>query len=64
MREYTTKEMKEFRANPYTFKVTKNKLYFTAEFKEAFWIGYKTGVSLRKLLEDLGYRCRRNPWNG
>ena len=37
MKEYTAKEMKLLKANPYTFKVTKNKLYFTIEFKEAFW---------------------------
>lgn len=55
MKEYTAKEMKALKANPYTFKVTKNKLYFTAEFKEAFWIGYKAGTAPRKLLEDLGY---------
>ena len=36
MREYTSKEMKLLQANPYTFKVTKHKLYFTTEFKEAF----------------------------
>ena len=38
MKEYTAKEMKVLKANPYTFKVTKNKLYFTIEFKKAFWI--------------------------
>jgi len=36
MKEYTAKEMKLLKANPYTFKVTKNKLYFTIKFKEAF----------------------------
>lgn len=55
MREYTAKEMKALKANPYTFKVTKNKLYFTSEFKEVFWTGYKAGTAPRKLLEDLGY---------
>ena len=34
------REVKLLKANPYTFKVTKNKLYFTAEFKEAFWMAY------------------------
>ena len=29
MKEYTAKEMKVLKANPYTFKVTKNKLYCT-----------------------------------
>lgn len=29
MKEYTPKEIKQLKANPYTLKVTKNKLYFT-----------------------------------
>ena len=36
MREYTAKERKLLLANPYTYKVTKNKLYFTVAFKEDF----------------------------
>lgn len=55
MKEYSAKEIKLLKANPYTFKVTKNKLYFTAEFKETFWTGYQAGVAPRKLLEDMGY---------
>ena len=55
MREYTAKEIKLLEANPYTFKVTKHKLYFTAEFKEAFWTGYQAGEAPRKLLSDFGY---------
>lgn len=55
MKEYTSKEIKVLKANPYTFKVTKSKLYFTAEFKEAFWIGYQAGITPRKLLLDMGY---------
>lgn len=55
MREYTVKEMKLLKANPYTFNVTRNKLYFTAEFKEAFWTAYQAGVAPRKILGDLGY---------
>ena len=55
MREYTAKEMKLLNANPYTFKVTKNKLYFTIEFKEAFWTAYQAGYAPRKILQDLGY---------
>ena len=55
MKEYTAKAMKLLNANPYTFKVTKNKLYFTIEFKETFWTAYQAGVSPRKILEDLGY---------
>ena len=55
MREYTAKEMKVLKANPYTFKATKNKLYFTARFKEAFWNAYQAGMSPRKIIEELGY---------
>jgi hypothetical protein len=55
MKEYTVKEMKLLKANPYTFKVTKNKLYFTIEFKEAFWTAYQAGMAPRKILEDFGY---------
>lgn len=55
MKEYTAKEMKILKANPYTFKVTKNKLYFTIEFKEAFWTSYQAGLTPRAILEDLGY---------
>ena len=55
MKEYTAKEIKLLKVNPYTFKVTKNKLYFTVEFKEAFWMAYQAGVAPRKIMEDLGY---------
>ena len=55
MKEYTVKKMKLLKANPYTFKITKNKLYFTIEFKETFWTAYQAGISPRKILTDLGY---------
>ena len=55
MREYSTKEMKLLRANPYTLRVTKHKLYFTIRFKEAFQTSYEAGNSPRKVLEELGY---------
>ena len=55
MREYTTKQMKQLNLNKYTLKVTKNKLYFTAKFKEDFWIRYQAGDAPRKIIADLGY---------
>lgn len=55
MNEYTAKEIKLLSANPYTYKITRNKLYFTIEFKEAFWNAYQAGLAPRKILEDLGY---------
>lgn len=55
MQEYTPKQIKKLEANPYTLKVTKNKLYFTIKFKEDFWINYQAGNAPRKILSDLGY---------
>lgn len=55
MKEYTPKQIKKLEANPYTLKVTKNKLYFTIKFKEEFWINYQAGNAPRKILSDLGY---------
>ncbi len=55
MKEYTKKELKELNDNPYTLKATKNKISHTAEFKRVFWTKYQTGMSPRKILEELGY---------
>jgi hypothetical protein len=55
MKEYTGKQITQLKANPYTFKVTKNKLYFTAKFKEDFWVSYQAGNAPRKIMQDLGY---------
>ncbi len=55
MREYTAKQIKELKVNPYTLKVTKNKLYFTIKFKEDFWTSYQAGNAPRKILKDFGY---------
>ena len=55
MQEYTPKQIRELKANPYTYNVTKNKLYFTSKFKEDFWISYQAGNAPRKILTDLGY---------
>lgn len=55
MKEYTEKQIKQLKANPYTLNVTKCKLYFTAKFKEDFWISYQAGNAPRKILSDFGY---------
>ena len=55
MKEYTPKQIKVLQANPYTFKVSKMKLYFTVKFKEDFWIRYQAGNAPRKIMQDLGY---------
>lgn len=55
MRAFTQEQIKKLKKNPYTFKVTTNKLYFTAKFKEDFWISYQAGNAPRKIMQDLGY---------
>ena len=55
MRTFTEEQIKQLKKNPYTFKLTKNKLYFTAKFKEDFWISYQAGNAPRKVMHDLGY---------
>ena len=55
MKEYTVKQIKQLERNPYVFKVTKHKLYYTAKFKEDFWLSYQAGNSPRKILIDFGF---------
>ncbi len=55
MKEYSTKQIKQLMANSYTLRVTKNKLYFTKEFKRDFWTSYQAGNAPRKILTDFGY---------
>ena len=55
MKEYTAKQRKELEKNPYVLKVTKHKLYYTAKFKEDFWISYQAGNTPRKILIDFGF---------
>ena len=52
MKEYTEKQIKELKKNPYVFKVTKHKLYYTAKFKEDFWVSYQAGNTPRKILSS------------
>ena len=46
---------KRVEKNPYVFKVTKHKLYYTAKFKEDFWVSYQAGNTPRKILRDFGF---------
>lgn len=55
MKEYTVKQIKELEKNPYVYKATKHKLYYTAKFKEDFWISYQAGNAPRKILADFGF---------
>ena len=55
MIKYTRKQQKELEKNPYTYKVTENRLFFTKEFKKVFWIKYNAGMSPRAIIKELGY---------
>lgn len=55
MIKYTNKQQKELQKNKYTFKVTKNRIFFTKEFKKIFWTKYQAGLSPRKIMEELNY---------
>lgn len=54
-RTYTKEEQAILQKNPYTFKVTDNSLFFTAEFKRSFWASYQAGETPRTILRDRGY---------
>ena len=55
MKEYTAKQIKQLEKNPYVFKATKHRLYYTAKFKEDFWVSYQAGKTPRKILTDFGF---------
>ena len=55
MIKYTKKQQKELEKNPYTYKSTENRIFFTKEFKKVFWIKYNAGMSPRAILKELGY---------
>lgn len=55
MKEYTPKQIKELEKNPYVYRATKHKLYYSAKFKEDFWISYQAGNAPRKILSDFGF---------
>lgn len=55
MKEYTSKQIKELEKNPYVYKATKYMIYYTAKFKEDFWVSYQAGNTPRKILSDFGF---------
>ena len=55
MTKYTKKQQEELMKNKYTFKVHKDRIYFTKEFKQLFWTKYQAGLSPRKIIKELGY---------
>lgn len=55
MREYTSKQIKQLEKNPYVYKVLKCRIYYTAKFKEDFWVSYQAGNTPRRILADFGF---------
>ena len=54
-RESTAEEQAILKENPYTYRVFRNSVRFTIEFKEAFVSQYEAGMSPRKIVEGFGY---------
>ena len=53
--KFTTEQIEQLSANPYTYSVSANHLLFTREFKELFWKEYCGGKSPRTILRACGY---------
>ena len=52
---FSDEEMAILHQNPFTYKVTRNTLLFTREFKELFLAEYNAGSIPRQILIDHGY---------
>ena len=52
---FTLEQIEQLRSNPYTYKVTNSKIFFTAEFKKAFYQKRQAGLTLKETILALGY---------
>ena len=52
---FTLEQIEQLRKNPYTYKVTDRKIFFTAEFKKAFYQKRQEGLTLKESFISLGY---------
>lgn len=52
---FTPEQIEQMRRNLYTFKVTERKIFFTKEFKQAFYEKRQQGMPLREIIVALGY---------
>ena len=52
---FTENEQKLLKRSPYTYQVTAQEIYFTAEFKQMFWDLYRSGTSAVLAMRQLGY---------
>ena len=55
MKKYTKKQIKELKQNSYTLQVDEQRIFFTIEFKKAFWTKYQAGMSPRSIFRELNY---------
>ena len=55
MKKYTKKQIKELKQNPCTLQVNEKRIFFTIEFKKAFWNKYQAGISPRAIFKELDY---------
>ncbi len=55
MKKYTRKQIKELKSNPYTLQIDDQRIFFTIEFKKAFWTKYQAGMSPRAIFRELNY---------
>lgn len=53
--EFTEEARVILKQNPYTYRVFKNSIRFTIEFKESFMRQYEAGMSPTKIVEGMGY---------
>ena len=56
---FTLEQIAQLRKNPYTYKVTNCKIFFTAEFKKAFYQKRQEGLTLKETILELGYDPRQ-----
>ena len=54
-KSFTQEQIEQLRSNPYTYKVTNSKIFFTAEFKKVFHQKRQEGLTLRQTITVLGY---------
>lgn len=54
-KQFTDEQIRQLRENPYTFKVTSSKIFFTKEFKQEFYNKRQEGLTLRETIRTLGY---------
>jgi len=53
-RLFTKEEMEQLRACPYVLDVMPSTVFFSAEFKELFWVGLQEGKRPREIVKGLG----------